>query len=276
MPSVDSRNEVRLRPLSDEFQRCNNFRLATSPNATISSYEEPGGRVDTFVVPTAHSELSILAEAEVETLLHDPFANVDLLTYDWAFYRSEATKSRYAEFLHHSHYTQPHPGVGELTNTALALNHGSVAQFLINLNGTIHDSFRYVPGATDVHSTLGEVLDLGAGVCQDFAHLMLACCRMAEIPARYVSGYLFCGGDPALRGNQATHAWIECPLPNGKWFSLDPTNDLLANDRYVRVHVGRDYADVTPTRGVYLGAPGAGLTVTVDVELLTPARQRSG
>ena len=160
----------------------------------------------------------------------------------------------------------PATRVDAITSSVSNRRAGSVAQFLLGLNAYIHDAFDYVPGATHVHSRLEEILDLGAGVCQDFAHLMIACCRSAGIPARYVSGYLFCGGHPEYRGNQATHAWLECPTPDGRWLSLDPTNNLLANDRYVRVHVGRDYADATPARGVYIGAPGAGLEVAVHVD----------
>ena len=265
-PSVDSHNEVRLHPLTDEFQTCRAFNLSITPTAFVSHFSEPGGVVEVFSVTAPHNELVILGEAEVETLTGDPFEDVDFLTDDWAFYAREEVKERFAEFLAPSHYTQPNSGVTEMANQLLAGPRGSAAQFLLNLNSTIHDALNYVPGATDVHSKLEEILQLKAGVCQDFAHLMIACCRTAGIPARYVSGYLYCGGHPELRGNQATHAWLECPMPSGRWLAFDPTNNLLANDRYVRVHVGRDYADVTPTRGVYIGAPGAGLEVSVQVD----------
>lgn len=266
-PATDSHNELRLRPLTDSAQRLLSFRVTTLPAAKVSSYAEPGGEVDTFTVMAPHTELSITASATVATRSTDPFGGLDLLTDDWDFYRSDASRARFAEFLAFGLYTQPHPGIAELCDVARAEHRGSVARFLLDLNALIHDRFRYMPGATDVHTKLAEVLDIGAGVCQDFAHMMIACCRTLGIPARYVSGYLFCGGDPALRGNQATHAWLECPMPDGRWLSLDPTNNLLANERYIRVHVGRDYSDVTPTRGVYVGSPGIGLDVFVDVEL---------
>jgi transglutaminase-like putative cysteine protease len=95
---------------------------------------------------------------------------------------------------------------------------------------------------------------------------MLACVRALGIPGRYVSGYLFGGQASGVRGDQATHAWLECRLPDGRWFGLDPTNALVANDHYVRVHTGRDYADVTPTRGVYTGYRATTLDVSVHVE----------
>ncbi|MHB8635890.1 MAG: transglutaminase family protein [Fimbriimonadaceae bacterium] len=264
--SVDSHNEVRLRPLTDEFQTCLSFKLTTAPAAVVSYFSEPGGVVDAFSVAAPHQELVIVGQAEVETHTTDPFEGIDLITDDWHFYDRADVRNRFAEFLAPSKYTEPTPGVAVVTKGLLVDRVGSVARFLLALNAYIHDEFDYVPGATDVHSKLVEVFDLRAGVCQDFTHVMIACCRMAGVPARYVSGYLYCGGNPALRGNQATHAWLECPMPSGRWLCLDPTNDLLANDRYVRIHVGRDYADVTPTRGVYIGGPGIGLDVSVQVE----------
>src|ERR1700722_18680824 len=95
---------------------------------------------------------------------------------------------------------------------------------------------------------------------------MIACCRIFAVPARHVSGYLFVGGTAGMRGELASHAGLQCLTPNGKWMSIDPTNDLLVNDRYVAVHTGRDYSDVTPTRGVYVGTPAKSLDVSGDVD----------
>jgi transglutaminase-like putative cysteine protease len=125
----------------------------------------------------------------------------------------------------------------------------------------------YDPEATDVQTRADEVLALGRGVCQDFAHVMLATCRSVGIPARYVSGYLY---DPTLLGdNAASHAWVDVWDAASGWTSLDPTHDREQTDAYVRVAVGRDYADVPPTRGVYKGIANETLSVRVGLQALS-------
>jgi transglutaminase-like putative cysteine protease len=119
----------------------------------------------------------------------------------------------------------------------------------------------YERGATTVRTTADEVLALGRGVCQDFAHVFLGACRSRGIPARYVSGYLY---DEALEGGHAaSHAWVDVWSEEQGWISLDPTHDRAQTDHYVRVAVGRDYADVPPTRGIYRGSAQEELDVTV-------------
>jgi transglutaminase-like putative cysteine protease len=124
----------------------------------------------------------------------------------------------------------------------------------------------YEPGATDVQTRADEVLALGRGVCQDFAHVMLASCRSVGVPARYVSGYLY---DPKLEGdNAASHAWVDIWDEERGWIALDPTHHRDQNESYVRVAVGRDYADVPPTRGVYKGSANETLSVWVGLHAL--------
>lgn len=164
---------------------------------------------------------------------------------------------------------------------------GSTASFLIALTRLLNRVFTYSPGATHVNTPLAQVLEHKQGVCQDFTHLMLAVCRQQHIPARYVSGYLYTGedrtetlhealGDPnspdpkarrddRLISGDAMHAWMECLLPDGQWHGFDPTNNLLTNDHYIKVHFGRDYGDVPPVRGVYRGPFAHTLDVSVRV-----------
>lgn len=266
MPSIESHNEVRLMPLTDESQTCIEFRLDVRPHCKVFSYDEPGGTVHYFGVRSAHPILEIVGEAVVETHLVNPFASLNFLEPDWEFYSRESTQQNNAEFLAESPYVTLNAEVQQIVHEVRQRSNESVADFLMHLCHWINESLTYDPDATHVHTKLNEVLAIRAGVCQDFAHLMIACCRAMGIPARYVSGYLFVGGVDGMRGEQATHAWLECLLPNGKWLAVDPTNDLLANDRYVAVHTGRDYSDVTPTRGVYVGTPAKSLDVSVSVD----------
>jgi transglutaminase-like putative cysteine protease len=127
----------------------------------------------------------------------------------------------------------------------------------------IRETFTYEQEVTTVTSTVGDLLELGRGVCQDFAHLMIAVCRAMNVPARYVSGYIL--GDPSRpsRGSAASHAWCEAFVPGYGWRGFDPTNNLLAADEHVKVGIGRGYPDVPPTRGTYRGAAEKRIEVEV-------------
>lgn len=270
MPSIESHNEVRLMPISDNTQSCLKFELKVRPECKVFSYNEPGGTVNYFGVRSSHPSLEIVAEAVVETRIENPFAGLNLMLPDWEDYAATVAQDQ-AEYLSESPYVILNDEVAEIAQRVRRESNGSVADFLLRLARWIKQELTYDPDATHVHTKLGEVLTIRAGVCQDFAHLMIACCRSQGIPARYVSGYLFVGGADGMRGEQATHAWLECLMPTGNWVGVDPTNDLLVNDRYVAVHTGRDYTDVTPTRGVYVGTPATSLVVSVSVDRLDAA-----
>jgi transglutaminase-like putative cysteine protease len=131
----------------------------------------------------------------------------------------------------------------------------------------IHKEFTYDSAATDVSTSVDEVLSQGRGVCQDFAHVQIACLRALGLPARYVSGYLVTrpNGEPRLIGADASHAWLAVRLADGIWLNLDPTNDVVPSHRHVTIAWGRDFGDVTPMRGVILGGGRHDLHVGVDV-----------
>ena len=155
-----------------------------------------------------------------------------------------------------------------------------MAGFARAMASVVHNRFRYVKGATHVQSTVMDALATGAGVCQDFAHVMLAAVRMRGLPGRYVSGYLVplsaTDNEPSAEdviGGQASHAWLEIFLPGFGWIGLDPTLGQPAGSRHVRVAYGRDYGDVAPVRGAYKGHAGQHLFVDVGVR---PALDRDG
>jgi transglutaminase-like putative cysteine protease len=143
---------------------------------------------------------------------------------------------------------------------------------LVDLTSRIHTDFAYRPGTTTVRSTVEQVLEARAGVCQDFAHLAIGCLRALGLPARYISGYLETTpppGKPKLKGADQSHAWLSAYVPGVGWIDADPTNDRLVTDRYVTTAWGRDYGDVPPVRGIiYTNGPTRELTVHVDVERL--------
>jgi transglutaminase-like putative cysteine protease len=141
----------------------------------------------------------------------------------------------------------------------------------------VRDQFSYEPGKTGAHSTVDEILTIGAGVCQDFAHLTIAILRLAGVPARYVSGYLAppegSSGHLSIE-SQATHAWIEAQLPAQGWAGFDPTHGCRTDARHIKVAIGRDYSDVTPLRGVYRSF-GNKQRMTVDLRLERESSIRS-
>ena len=148
---------------------------------------------------------------------------------------------------------------------------------LRQLTASLFNAFAYEPQSTRVDSPIDDALKSRQGVCQDFAHVMIALVRTMGVPCRYVSGYLFHRADDHDRSTDgATHAWAEALLPDLGWVGFDPTNNLIASDRHVRVAVGRDYDDVPPTRGVYQGTSGvrAELAVAVTVGSVVPTGGR--
>ncbi len=264
-PVRGSHNELRLKAMTDESQTCFLFDLKVRPFTQVFSYESIGGTVHYFAQHENHNSLEIVATSRVETLRSDPTSQLDFINSDWGFYQSDSCKQGFAEFLVESPYVE---SLVEGHEIASQVNQDGLAQFLLELNHRVNRSLTYQADATHVHTTVREALAGGAGVCQDYAHIMLACLRAMQIPARYVSGYLY--GGEGYRGEAATHAWVDCLLPSGNWLALDPTNNLLANDHHVRIHTGRDYGDVAPTKGVYMGPPALSLDVSVTVAQVSP------
>ena len=143
-----------------------------------------------------------------------------------------------------------------------------LAAWYLSAGHAMKTGFAYDTKATTVRSTVDESIHLRGGVCQDFAHILVALCRFHGIPARYVSGYIFSGQEQQMLGAEASHAWCEAYLPPYGWVGFDPTNDKLINDEFVKIAVGRDYRDVSPVRGVYKGASEAVMSVNVAMEML--------
>ena len=163
------------------------------------------------------------------------------------------------------------PELEELARKQLPSS-ASFSESILGLSTYIYETFTYMPGVTDVRTPLEVVLKKRQGVCQDFAHLMIAIIRCAGLPARYVSGYLeteSVRGAGPLVGATASHAWVEVYLPSGLWLGIDPTNDMLEGERHVQIGIGRDYHDVPPLRGVFKGAKRQQLSVMVTVSRTT-------
>jgi transglutaminase-like putative cysteine protease len=159
---------------------------------------------------------------------------------------------------------EPFAYLPEVLNTLGNIHSLTPLEAARQLRTYVFDQFKYIKGITTVETTLDEVWKLKAGVCQDFAHILLVFLRQIRIPARYVSGYV-CPNRNGMRGEGATHAWIEAYIPNNGWVGLDPTNNCEADDLHVRLAVGRNFSDCSPVKGTYKGAAGQQLEVGVSV-----------
>jgi transglutaminase-like putative cysteine protease len=258
-PIVDAHTELRLKPAHRAGQRCSSFTVRTDPRgASVEEYVDRfGSSVHHFDVVEPHSALEVRVRSEVWTpeRFEDDAAPSQLETWD---------------FLQATRYV---PLDGAVAHLAWQVEPGedawATARALVE---RVLDSMTYERGTTHVHTRADEALADGRGVCQDFAHVLIGLCRAHRVPARYVSGYLFDPNGGNGDGEQealergASHAWVDVYDERRGWLSLDPTHDTEQTDRYVRVGVGRDYADVPPTRGVYRGTASEELEVSVTIQ----------
>lgn len=267
-PVTESVMEARMQPRTDDDQRCLQFSLTTTPDARVMMYRDhDGNTVHHFDIPARHSRLTVTADALVECLPRSPLPH-RLGPGAWATLDGMATSGEAYEFLSPSTFVTSSPAL-EALRTEIGLNRGNDPLVMVRrLMGEVYARFEYSPRSTRVDSPIDEALEARRGVCQDFAHIFLALVRPLGVPARYVSGYLFRDEGSSDRSTDgATHAWVEVLLPDLGWIGFDPTNNLLAEDRHVRVAIGRDYADVPPTRGVYKGEAAVRTELGVSVRV---------
>ena len=263
--------EARLRPLTVPGEQvCRSYSITIDPAATVFAFDQlhQMGLVNHFVLRgDSHQTLSLFAESVVETLQKNPFEGLDLLAEDWGMLAEQSLYEEYAEFL------APTPLVPLFGSWSGPEPAPSVLAYAQALSNEIYTQFDYVPGSTDLLTPLADFVAQKRGVCQDYAHLMLAAARSRGVPARYVSGYIYAGSGEGTQGAGATHAWVELYLPHaGIWKGFDPTNNILVAGSHIKIAVGRDYADVPPTKGLLRAAAGSplpsetALVVEVSVE----------
>ena len=265
-PAVrESVMEVRMQPRSEGPQRCLKFQLDVAPAANVMQYRDfMGNSVHHFDIAAGHTEIEVKAEALVELQPADP--PTAAAAGDWTDLDARIEADDYSEMLMPSQFVCDSEQLQKLSHELDCRRRGNPFDLVTELNGRIFRAFAYVPNSTKVDSPIDEALRARQGVCQDFAHIMIALLRHIGVPARYVSGYLFRGPDSHDRSTEgASHAWVEALLPGLGWTAFDPTNDLIGGDRHIRVAIGRDYADVPPTRGVHKGEAQSELSVAVVV-----------
>ncbi|RZT27794.1 transglutaminase-like putative cysteine protease [Kribbella sp. VKM Ac-2569] len=260
---TQSYNEARLTPRHDDRQNLMVARLETIPPARAYKYTDYWGtEVNSFDLHTPHTELKVIAASVVETSDQTPPS----AEVSWVQLKSADVLDAYAEYLEWTTYVPKHR---ELSAVARSLRRGrSPEETVLAISKWVHDTLKYQRGTTGVHSSAVDAWQAGEGVCQDYAHLTLAMLRAVGVPSRYVSGYLHTKPDAAVGESVVgeSHAWVEAWT--GEWWGFDPTNDISIGHRHVWVAIGRDYADVSPLKGIYSGDAATAIEVTVDMTRL--------
>ncbi len=263
-PVKESFNEARLRPVTNQHQSCESFLLKISPAAKLSHYSDFHANViHYFELPDPHQTLLVESTSQVTTRPH--FLALDSTPAPMERVPECQRMERCFDFLQNSTYIERSPEAWRMALDITA-GHTDMWQAAQAIMRHVHSNFRYVPNSTTVNTHMRDVLRDRCGVCQDLAHVMIGICRAIAMPALYVSGYLYNGPRDQLLGSQASHAWCEVFIPGIGWCGLDPTNNQPTDERYIKLAVGSDYADVPPLRGHYKGTTERRMTVDVLVE----------
>ena len=248
-----------------------------SPRCRVFSYRDhQGNNVQHFDIPGEHTQLVLIAESVVEQQAL-PDVPGFLAPDAWGALDELIEAGDYWEMLLPSTFAVETPALTLLASQLGVTRRDDPLMLVREINQRLFDYFEYVPRSTRVDSPIDDAIVSGKGVCQDFAHTMIALLRHVRIPARYVSGYLYRSREDHDRSTpDATHAWVDVLLPHLGWVGFDPTNNLVAHHRHIRTAVGRDYADVPPTHGIFRGTTDSELYVAVHVEAsdLPPALDR--
>lgn len=271
-------NVAYIIPGDTERQQClhNSVSISPQPATTMQRCDYFGNMACHFEIQMPHTELIVTAQSDIQMVDHNSELDFDLaITYgDVLEYLCQTTNQGTIdarEFLLNSPMIECSEALENYARPSFQLDR-SLRACVSDLTSRIFTDFSYDPHFTTVATPLASVLEHKRGVCQDFAHLQIGCLRSVGIPAKYVSGYietLPAAGEKKLVGADATHAWIAYFSPDEGWVEYDPTNNSAANNQHIVTAFGRDYADVTPLRGVIFGGGEAPiLDVSVDVARL--------
>lgn len=263
-PVIDCTNQIMLYPVNDDRLEVKNHEIKVSHDPDIEVFTDYfGNKAGVFSVIKPHKELLIESVAEVITK-HVLVPMDEMPAEDqWKHLNEIKCEVEFFDFL-----KGPSFPLAEKVKEALSAIVNTTEKPLKNalvLSEYVYDNFKYEKGVTNTETPIEDVWDLKTGVCQDFAHMLLVMLRIFEIPARYVSGYI-CPKESGVRGEGATHAWVEAYIPFYGWLGLDPTNNTIVTDGHVKIAIGRNFADCTPVKGTYKGSGEHTLEVTVHIE----------
>ncbi len=260
-------SEAHLRPRAFPGQKLHTSRVRVQPEPAVFEQRKDyfGNDVHTFAVLRSHDQLTTTAISVVEVAPVAPASEPDM---PWESVRDlladqpDEASLHALEFTFSSPYAPTGPEFSKFIQPLFKPGR-PLLEAAEDLSHYIHETFKYAPKSTSIDMPLGNILRGRKGVCQDYAHIMIAAMRSLRLSARYVSGYLRSGAN--FQGAEASHAWVAVYSPGNGWVSFDPTNDVMPSDGHVTLAWGRDYGDVTPLKGVTLG--GGGQTVEVEVQV---------
>lgn len=261
-PVTESINEIRIFPFICPEQELLNQELNITSSPILHIYNDYWkNRVGTFSILQPHNELIIENNLIVRTTL----PNLLQINFHSTF---DQLKGDMAADLALIELAKPEKikqkALIEEFSKQITLGNNSIAEVVEKCSNIIFKHFKYVQGITDIETTVDEILDHKAGVCQDFAHLMLQILRSLHIPSRYVSGYI-CPNRVGMRGEGATHAWVEAYIPEFGWAGIDPTNNVWVTNYHVKLAIGRNFNDCSPIKGTFRGNSHQDLSVSVSI-----------
>lgn len=263
-PVRESLNEIRIYPYPNDTQEVLQHDLVISTHPEVHVFTDYwGNKTGVFNVLTPHQVLAIESRLLVRTTAPSQLT----INFHSTFEQLEGEMEHQLQLLElaspDSLQTKSSETIAGIVQT-LHTPGRSVASVVEGCSEYIFKYFKYIKGITDVETTTDEILEKGAGVCQDFAHLMLQILRSCRIPSRYVSGYI-CPNKNGMRGEGATHAWVEAWIPGYGWAGIDPTNNIWVTNKHVMLSVGRNFNDCSPVRGAFKGPARQTLSVYVSI-----------
>ena len=261
-PIKESINEIRLFPHHFENQEVLQYQLLITHNPNVDISEDYyGNRVGNFNVLDVHTEMAIESRMLVRVNHSLKIPEIDATSVEDI--QEEKERSILLLRLCYLDNIQKQNEI-EAILKEINIENKSIIEIAQQCNAYVFENFTYTKGITNIETTVDEILTLKKGVCQDFAHILLQLLRTAGIPSRYVSGYI-CPNESGLRGEGATHAWVEIYTPKQGWLGLDPTNNIWTMDNHVRLSVGRNFTDCTPIKGTFKGLARQTLSVCVSI-----------
>ncbi|MNS03636.1 Protein-glutamine gamma-glutamyltransferase [compost metagenome] len=261
-PIKESINEIRLYPHNFDNQEVLQHQLLITNNPEVEiSKDFYGNRVGNFNTIEAHSEMTI--ESRMLVRVNHSLKIPEIDNTSVADLMEAKEKSILLLRLCYPESIEKQEEIISILNE-IEYTGKSILEIAQQCNNYIFNHFTYTKGITNIETTVDEILEIRKGVCQDFAHVLLQLLRTAGIPSRYVSGYI-CPNESGLRGEGATHAWVEIYTPNQGWLGLDPTNNIWTMDNHVKLSVGRNFYDCTPVKGTFKGLAKQTLSVCVSI-----------
>lgn len=272
-PIPISHNTAHLTPRDGSNQNCTYHRLVILPTPTTMGRRVDffGNQVTWFSIEQGHDSLQLRSVSTVEMTPREIVNPIDSIPWeairDSIHAQGQPQQTEISVFAFDSPMIKSAPDLAGYA--AISFSPGRpILEAGLELTARIHADFEYDPKATTVHTSVAESFRMRRGVCQDFAHVEIACLRSLGLPARYVSGYLRTippPGKPRLVGADASHAWLSLYCGTDGWVDIDPTNNVICSTDHIKVAYGRDYSDVSPVRGVFVGGGDHTLNIAVDV-----------